>query len=256
VEEVAEAIREGGGEALARCDEAASRDGAHALMQGAVDRFGRIDIVVNNVLPPPENERGRIDEIGRESWQRTLQSSLKAAFCCTRAALGHMRPQRRGRFIHFLSIAGLVGSAGRTHEGAVMMAVAGFSRNVAIEMERYQITSNCMAPHTLPPAAPAPAGGTPGRAGDGFGNRETLPAEAAPLAVFLASDAAGSLSGQLFGVRGKEIYLFSQSRIARSIHHSQGWTVEALAGMVEPAMGTSFTSLETVESCFSWDVMV
>ncbi len=232
-EEVAHAVRESGGEALACSESVDSWDGSHRLMQGAVDRFGQIDILVNNVALSPGIEQGILDEISRETWKRTLRSRLKATFCCTRAVLAHMRPQRRGSLIHFLPAAGLIGGVGQAHEGAVMMAIAGFSRNVAIETERVPITSNCIATHA--------------------GTRPLT--EAAPLAVFLASEAAGKITGQLFGVRGKEIYLYSQARIARSIHHSQGWTVDELACMIEPAMGASFTSLDTVDSCFSWDAM-
>ena len=82
------------------------------------------------------------------------------------------------------------------------------------------------------------------------------PADVAPLAVFVASDAAQTLSGQMFGVRGKEIFLFSQSRIQRSIHNSRGWTVERLSAMFESTMQPHFTPLVSAESYFSWDSTV
>ncbi len=253
-EEVVDAIRGSGGQALASSEPVGSLDGAHRLMQKAVDRFGHIDVVVNNLALAPANERAGVDEVSRDAWETALRSPLKATFCCTRAALTYMRPRRQGRFVHVMPAAGLIGSVGQAHDGAVMMAIAGFIRNVAIEMERVHITSNCIAPHASPRNMPAPAGGTAG--GPGCGDEKMPWAEAAPLAVFLAGDAAGEISGQLFGVRGKEIYLFSQSRISRSIHHSQGWTVEALARMVEPAMGSSFTPMNTADSYFSWDEML
>jgi NAD(P)-dependent dehydrogenase (short-subunit alcohol dehydrogenase family) len=258
MEGVVRAVQESGGEALACAEPVASWDGAHRLMQTAVDRFGRIDIVVNNVALAPLDERSMIDEISEEAWQTALRSRLKATFCCTRAALPHMRSQRQGCFLYFLPAAGLLGTAGQSHEGAVVTAIAGFSRNVAIEMERVPVISNCIVLHSLAYGMPAPAGGPARERGEGEENTDgpdKLRSEAAPLAVFLAGDAASGISGQLFGVRGREIYLLSQSRIARSIHHSQGWTVEGLADMIEPGMGTSFTSLQDVDSCFSWDVM-
>lgn len=114
------------------------------------------------------------------------------------------------------------------------MAVAGLSRNAAIEMERSRVTSNCIVPCS--------------------GSRTDLdPANVAPLAAFLGSDAAQGLSGQMFGVRDREIFLFSQPRIQRSIHNSRGWTVERISAMFEATMRSHFTPLESAEGYFSWD---
>ena len=105
------------------------------------------------------------------------------------------------------------------------MAVVGLSRNAAIEMERYRVTSNCIVSST---------------------RRDSLsePEDVAPLVVFLASDAAQNLTGQIFGVQDKEVSLFSQARIQRSIHNSQGWTVERLSETFESTMRPYFTPLE------------
>jgi len=139
--------------------------------------------------------------------------------------LPHMRKQGQGRLIHLVLPEGFVGGAGHTHHGAAEMAVVGLSRNAAIEMERFHVTSNCVVPFC------GVAGGSE-------------PADPAPLAVFLASDAASGLSGQTFGVEGKEVILFSQSRIQRSMHNSEGWTVERLCEVFEPTMRPYFTPLE------------
>jgi NAD(P)-dependent dehydrogenase (short-subunit alcohol dehydrogenase family) len=136
-----------------------------------------------------------------------------------------MRKQRQGRLIHLVSSEALVGNAGYSHHGALQMAVIGLSRNAAIEMERYQVTSNCIVPFSGPADV-------------------SDPADAAPLAVFLASDASHGLSGQIFGVRGREIFLLSQPRIQRSIHNSEGWTVDRLSETFESTLRPFFTPLD------------
>lgn len=225
-EEVAREIRDQGGEAVVREASVTSWEGSHELIQAAFDLFGRLDILVNTVDPGISARGPLISDIGKEDWESTVKAHLKAPFLCTRAASSRMREGRQGRLIYFFFPEGLNGGEGCTHLGAVQMAVAGLSRNAAIEMERYGVTSNCIVPCE----------------GTGCASK---PADAAPLAVFLGSDASKGISGQIFGVRGKEVLLLSQPRIQRSIHNSEGWTVEKLAEIFESAMGPHFAPLET-----------
>jgi NAD(P)-dependent dehydrogenase (short-subunit alcohol dehydrogenase family) len=194
-----------------------------------VDHFGRLDILVNSVNDDTSFQGTMISEIGREEWESVARGTLKAAFCCTRAALPHMRKQRQGRLIHLTSPEASIGRVGYTHHGALQMAVVGLSRNAAIEMERYGVTSNCILSSTRPDSS-------------------SEPEDVAPLVVFLGSDAAQNLSGQIFGVKDKEVSLFSQSRIQRSMHNSEGWTVERLSETFESTMGPFFTPLESSDS--------
>lgn len=227
-EAVVQEIRERGGEAAACMASVMSMGGSNRLTQTALDAFGRLDILVNGPHAGAGLRRPTISEIGEEEWASVQRATLKAAFLCTRAALPHMRKQRHGRLIHFVSSEALAGNVGYTHHGALQVGVAGLSRNAAIEVERYHVTSNCIVPFSGPRAV-------------------LDPADVAPLAVFLASDAAHGLSGQMLGVRGKEIFLLSQPRIQRSMHNSQGWTVERLSETFESTMGPYFTPLEPWE---------
>jgi len=219
-------IRECGGEAVTCSAVLTTWKGSQELVQAAMDHFGRLDILVNHMNPREAPQNRMISEISREEWERAAQAHLKASFLCSRAALACMRSQKQGRLIHLTSSEAVVGAVGHTQDGAIQMAVLGLSRNAAIEMERYCVTSNCIVPCNSPGSVPEPA-------------------DVAPLTVFLGSDGAKGLSGQIFGVRGKEILLFSQSRIQRSIHHSQGWTVERLSTTFESTMLPYFTPLET-----------
>jgi NAD(P)-dependent dehydrogenase (short-subunit alcohol dehydrogenase family) len=233
-EGVVREIRERGGEAVACAASVRSWQGCHDLMQTALEQFGRLDILFNSVAPATSFTGKMICDVGKEEWASAIRNSLKASFLCTRAASPHMRKQRHGRLIHFVPPEALIGGVGCSHHGAAQAAIAGLSRNAAIEMERYGVTSNCIVPC----------------AGTGGGTNAEDPA---PLAVFLGSDAAQGLSGQIFGVRGSEIFLFSQSRIQRSIHDSEGWTVKSLSRILGRTMGPHFTPLETSDSYFSWE---
>jgi len=83
--------------------------------------------------------------------------------------------------------------------------------------------------------------------------REMTPEKIAPLAVYLACDRAEGITGQIFGVRNNEIFLFSQPRPVRTIHRSDGWTPERIDGQLKGALASAFTPLERSTDVFSWD---
>jgi hypothetical protein len=83
--------------------------------------------------------------------------------------------------------------------------------------------------------------------------REMTPEKIAPMAVFLGSDQAEGISGQIFGVRNNEIYLFNQNRPIRTLQRSDGWTPEKIAAQLKGAFASSFTPLERSADVFSWD---
>jgi len=252
-EQVAAEIRARGGQAAANTDSVRSWEGGHRIVQTALDHFGRLDILVNNAGILRDR---MIFKMSEEEWDAVLDVHLKGTFCCTRAAAPHLREQKSGSLIHFTSTAGLIGNLGQTNYGAAKMAIAGFSRNVAIDMQRANVTSNCIAPFAWTRLIATIPTDTEAQKKRVEKIKKMTAADVAPLAVFLASEAARNISGQIFGVRGKEVYLFSQPRIARSIHNSQGWTAEELAEVLEPAMRTHLTPMDTSASYFSWDPMV
>ncbi len=250
---VAEEIKNAGGEAVPNTDSVASWDGGHSIIQTALDNYGGIDILVNNagIL------RGRVFyKTSQEDWEMTLDVHLKGTFSCTRAAVEHMRKKKWGRLIHFTSSSGLFGNIGHTTYAAAKMAIAGFSRNVAIEMERLNVTSNSIAPFAWTRmAAAVPITNEEVKKQVDWA-KTTRVEDIAPLVVYLASEASKNISGQIFGVRGKEIYLISQPRIQRSIHNSRGWSVEDISKMLEPTMKQLFTPLHTSATYFNWEPMV
>ena len=252
-ETVVREINADGGRAVSNTDSVASWAGGHRIIETALDHFGRIDILMNNAGILRDR---MLFKMSREEWASVMDVHLKGTFCCSRAALPHMRKQKGGRLVHLSSTAGLIGNIGQTNYGTAKMAIAGFSRNVAIEMERYKVTSNCIAPFAWTRLTATIPTDTEEQKKRVEKIKKMTAADVAPLAVFLASEAARNISGQIFGVRGKEIYLFSQSRIERSIHKDDGWTVEDLSQMFEPMMTPHFASMDTSTTYFSWDPMV
>ena len=252
-DQVVAEIKGKGGEAAANYDSVSTWSGAEKIIQCALDHFQRIDILVNNagIL------RDRIlFKMSEEEWDGVLKTHLYGSFYCTRAAAVHFREQKSGRLIHFTSTAGLIGNVGQANYASAKLGIVALSRSCALDLQRYNVTSNCIAPFawtrliaTIPTDDPAQKAKVEKLA-------KMSPADVAPLAGFLASDAAQSITSQVFGVRGKEIFLFSQPRIVRSIHDAAGWTPEKLAAMLEPTLKSHFHPLDVSGQYISWDPLI
>jgi len=246
-------IKAQGGLATANYDSVASSAGGEKIIKTALESFGRLDIVVNNagIL------RDRIlFKMSDEEWDGVLKTHLYGSFYCSRAAAVHFREQKSGRLIHFTSTAGLIGNVGQANYAAAKLGIVALSRVCALDLARYNVTSNCIAPFAWTRLIATIPTDDPEQAKKVEKIKKMTPADVAPLAVFLASDRAQNITSQVFGVRGKEIYLFSQPRILRSIHDSEGWTPEKLANMVEPTMGSHFHPLDYSGKYISWDPLV
>lgn len=249
----AKEIKERNGEAVANADTVSTWDGAQKIIQSAMDNFGRIDILVNNA----GITRDRICyKLSEDEWKEALDVNLHGVFFCTRAALPFMRDLKYGRLIHMSSTSGLIGTIGHTNYGTAKMAVTGFSRNTAIEVQRFNVTSNCISPFAWTRLVETRPDKTKETKKQVDMMKKMSPADIAPLAVFLAGKEAGKISGQIFGVRGAEIYLFSQPRIARGMHNSDGWTADTLAETIPKMMKDHLVPLETSAEYFSWEPML
>jgi NAD(P)-dependent dehydrogenase (short-subunit alcohol dehydrogenase family) len=252
-DEVVEEIKGHGGEAVANYDPVGTWDAGHKIIQTAIDSFGKIDIVVNNagIL------RDRIIfKMSEEEWDSVVKTHLYGAFYCTRAAAPHFREQKSGRLIHFTSTSGLIGNVGQTNYASAKLGMVGLSRSCAHDLRRYNVTSNCIAPFAWTRLIATIPTDDPAQAEKVAKIKKMSPADVAPLAVFLASEGAQNITSQVFGVRAKEIYLFSQPRIIRSIHDSEGWTPAKLADTLEQTMSSHFHPLDDSGRYISWDPMV
>jgi NAD(P)-dependent dehydrogenase (short-subunit alcohol dehydrogenase family) len=250
-EETVQDIRKAGGEAVANYDSVADWTSAHHIIETAMDAFGRIDCVVNNAGILRDVIFHKMSEA---DWDSVINVMLKGSFNCSRAAAEHFRKQESGCLVHMTSTSGLIGGMGQANYGAAKLGIVALSKAIAIDMARYNVRSNCIAPvawtrmtASIPAKDPA--------AQKRVQQRMQVTAEHnAPLAVFLASDAAKGVNGQVFAIRKNEIFLMSQSRPLRSVHQSEGWTPESCAEHMLPALKSHFyPSTERTADVFSWD---
>jgi short-subunit dehydrogenase len=150
------------------------------------------------------------------------------------------------------STSGLIGNFGQANYGAAKMGVAGLSKCIALDMQRFNVTSNALAPFAWTRIV-ASIPDTPENQHRLEVNRRLKPEKIAPFVIALASEAGRSVTGQIFGVRNNEIYLFSQPRPIRTAHTAEGWTAETIIERVLPAFQASFHPLDRSSDVFTWD---
>lgn len=249
-EQVVEEIRGAGGRAVAHAGSVANQDDAVAMVEAAVESFGRIDAVVNNA----GIVRDRIfHQLEAAEWQAVIDVVLTGPFNVSSAAARHFRRQESGAFVHLTSTAGLIGSFGQANYAAAKLGLVGLSKSIALDMKRYNVRSNCVSPFAFSrmiAAVDPKSANYEKRVGR---MKEVTSEKVAPLAVYLASDAAEGVSGQIFAARKNEIFLFNQPRPIRGIHDSRGWTPETIAEHAMPAMRSGFTPLDVTADVFGWD---
>jgi NAD(P)-dependent dehydrogenase (short-subunit alcohol dehydrogenase family) len=252
-DDVVKQIQAAGGQACASYESVASMAGGRQIIGMALDIFGRIDIVVNNAGIVRDR---MIFNMSEEEWDAVIAVHLKGAFALTRAAAPRFKEQRWGRFINMTSTSGLVGNIGQANYAAAKLGVMGLTRVTALDMARYGVTANCISPFAWTRLIGTIPTDTPEQKGRVAKLEKMSPRDIAPLAVYLASEEAAGVSGQVFGVRGKEIFVFSQPRPVRSVHRADGWTPDRLAEVFRGALGHHLTPLETSGQYFSYDPLV
>ncbi len=241
---------QGQGAAVTCTDSVAEWDSAQRIVGTAIERYGRIDIVVNNagIL------RDRMFHyMSPEEFDAVIKVHLYGAFYVSRAAATHFRKQESGAYVHMTSTSGLIGSLGQVNYGAAKLGIAGLSRCIAMDMQRYKVRSNCIGPHAFSRMIET----VPGYTEEQMQARaaKTRPDQVAQLATFLACDAAAEISGQIFGARGNEVYLYNQPRPIRILHRGEGWTPARMAEHLLPAVRSSLTPLERTRDVYNWDAI-
>ena len=249
-EAVVREIRAAGGTAVANTDSIATREGAARLIGQAVDAFGHIDCVVNNAGILRDRFFHKMSD---EEWDAVLKVHLYGSFYTSSAAAGFFKEQGGGAFVHMTSTSGLVGNRAQANYAAAKMGIVGLSRTIAIDLQRSGVRSNCVAPFAWGRMVASIPVTTPEQQRAAERKQQLMtPAKVAPLVVFLASDLAADVNGQVFAVRGNEIMLMSQPRPLKSVHQSEGWTPEAIAAHALPAMRNGLTPLEETADVFNW----
>lgn len=247
---VVEEIRAAGGEAVASTDSVAQAVSAGRIVGTALDAFGRIDVLVNNagIL------RDRFfHKMSAEEWDAVVQVHLYGSFHVSRAAAPHFKEQEGGCLIFMTSTSGLIGNLGQANYSAAKLGLTALSKSIALDMERFRVRSNCIAPFAWSRMIGSIPTDTPDEQERVKRLKLMTPAKIAPLAVALASDTAHDVTGQVFAVRNNEIFLMSQPRPVRSVQRTDGWTPQDVVSHALPALRASFHALDRSGDVFCWD---
>lgn len=257
---VAQAAVDALGEGAAAFSEDLAQPGApERAVAAALERFGFLDLVVSNAAVLRD---GFVFKTSRADWERSLAVNLHAPFALLAAAAGPLREQAKagrapGRIVTMISTAGLVGNLGQAAYAAAKAGLVGLTRVAAMDLARSGVGCNAIAPfaatrvtESIHPANDAQALYKSRALGVPAGH-------VARLAAFLCSSASG-FTGQVFGVRGREVFLFSQPRpVARVVAGPLGEQDPlALGGLLEAQFAGDLTDLATDLELFNTEPIV
>lgn len=232
---------------------------AERLVGLALERYGAVDIIVNNaaILRDAFVFKGR-----REEFERVLATNLVAPFALLAAATPVMREQARqgraaGRIVNMVSSAGLIGNLGQSAYAASKAGLFGLTRVVAMDMARSKVACNAVAPFAATRVTESiqPANDEQSQ----YKSRALrVPARhVAQLVTYLASN-AHEVTGQLFGVRGREVFVFSQPRPAArgEMPGGERWNARSLGRLLEVDFASAFSDLKTDLELFNTEPLL
>jgi NAD(P)-dependent dehydrogenase (short-subunit alcohol dehydrogenase family) len=249
-ESVVAEIKAAGGSAVANLASITDPSGAESIIEDGVKAFGRIDGVVNNAGFLRDTIFHKMSVL---DWQQVIDVHLNGYFYVAKAAAKYFKDQGSGSYVHFTSTSGLVGNFGQANYSAAKLGVVGLSNSIALDMKRFGVRSNCIAPFAWSRLTETVPTDTPEQAERVERMKQSTPEKIAPLVAFLCGDVAKDVTGQIFVVRKNEIFLFSKPQMLRSAHRSEGWTPETIASDMLPMLRPSFQPLMRSPEMFSWD---
>lgn len=212
-----------GGQAVANNEPVGSFASASRIVESALDRFGKLDIMVNNAGILRDRTLLKMTE---EEWHQVIEVHLTGTFSCMQAAARVMVGRDRGgRIINTSSSSGLLGNFGQSNYGAAKAGIHAVTRIAALELAKHKITVNAIAPAALTRMFQTIPGASDSVNIETFG-----PKFIAPLATYLASDVAANISGQTFGIEGQHVFIYKMmtSHGSTQWNSSQPWTIDAI----------------------------
>lgn len=242
-ETVAAEIRAAGGEAVSNSESVTSMKAVQGMVEQALDTFGGLHAVIN---PAGILRDTMFHKMSEDDWDRVIDVHMRGSFNVCRATIEHFRNQNDGAYMLYTSTSGLFGNIGQANYGAAKMGIAGLSRIIAMEGARNNVRSNCIAPvawtrmtQSVPIKDEAAAARRQVMA------EKIRPDQPARFSVALVSDQAKHVSGQIFGVSGENIILYSQPRPIETCSKPDGesWTVEGILNEAVPKMAPKFFDL-------------
>ena len=243
-------ITQKGGKAVISNDSVSSWDSAQLIIKKALDTYGRIDIVINNAGILRDTIFHKMEP---SDWNEVISVHLNGSFYVSRAAAPYFREQNSGAYVHMTSTSGLIGNFGQANYSAAKLGIAGLSKSISLDMSRFNVRSNCIAPFAWSRMTNSIPSNTEAEKERVERLKKMTPETNAPLAVFLASEAANDVSGQIFSARLNELFIYNQNRPIKSIHSETGWTPQQIAERALPSFKNSMTPNERSGDVFSWD---
>lgn len=220
-DEVVAAVTAEGGVAVANHGDVSTIEGAKSVVADAKHHFGRLDVLINNAGILRDKT---LLNMTLEMWQKVIDVHLTGTFLCTQAAAAAMREQGGGRIINTTSVSGLLGNFGQANYSAAKAGIYGLTRTTSIELQRYGIFVNAVAPlaktrmtEDLPMFAKI---------------EDTLsPEHVAPVHLFLSSELSGERTGLVIGVAGARLSVFKVVESAGKYKESDRgiWTAEEIS---------------------------
>jgi NAD(P)-dependent dehydrogenase (short-subunit alcohol dehydrogenase family) len=232
-EQVVDEIKAAGGEAVANADNVADWEGAQRLINSAVEAFGDLHVLVNNAGILRDRVLVNMTE---EEWDAVIHVHLKGHFAPTRWAAAYWREQTKAgkqvsaSVINTSSTSGLLGNPGQANYGAAKAGIASFTQICAMELTRYGVRSNAIAPAARTRLTEATPGlGDVVKPPDDPGAFDIWdPANVSPLVAYLATESC-PFNGKVFFVQGGKVQLMQPWKMAESIERNDRWTVSELS---------------------------
>jgi NAD(P)-dependent dehydrogenase (short-subunit alcohol dehydrogenase family) len=215
-DKVVEEIKSVGGKAVANYDSVSSMEGGRNIIQTALDNYGKLDVLINNAGILRDKSFLKMEE---EMWDMVIAVHLKGTFSCTQAAAKIMREQGTGgSIINTTSIAGIIGNFGQSNYAAAKAGIIGFTKTIAIELERYNINVNCIVPLAMT------------RMKSPIVADYMTPETVTPMVLFLASEKARTITGHILGIHGYNLFEY-QVNYSNGVEKSADdpWTIDKIA---------------------------
>ena len=251
-EETCGLITQKGGQAITSNESVSTWESAQLIIKKAIDTYGKIDIVINNAGILRDTIFHKMEP---SDWEDVINVHLNGGFYVSRAAAPYFREQNSGAYVHMTSTSGLIGNFGQANYSAAKLGIVGLSKSISLDMSRYNVRSNCIAPFAWSRMTNSIPANTDAEKERVERLKKMTPETNAPLAVFLASAAAKEVTGQIFSARLNELFIYNQNRPIKSIHSDKGWTPQEIAQRAYPAFKSSMTDNERSGDVFSWDPM-
>ena len=251
-EETCGLITQKGGQAITSNESVSTWNSAQLIIKKAIDTYGKIDIVINNAGILRDTIFHKMEP---SDWEDVINVHLNGGFYVSRAAAPYFREQNSGAYVHMTSTSGLIGNFGQANYSAAKLGIVGLSKSISLDMSRYNVRSNCIAPFAWSRMTNSIPANTDAEKERVERLKKMTPETNAPLAVFLASAAAKEVTGQIFSARLNELFIYNQNRPIKSIHSDKGWTPQEIAQRAYPAFKSSMTDNERSGDVFSWDPM-